>query len=342
MSQKKTCCFQDIIGNGKPGSIAQCLKSATNALNDGKSVFVDRCNLEIKQRSDFVKLGSAHVDVHAVVLDLPAQLCISRSVKRSGHEGNLSGGRAAAVVNTMLQKKELPKLNEGFTRITFCPNETDVQSAIDTYKSLGLDDVLPHGCFGQNNSDKKVQLGIMKFLKKAENPAKTCSSANIIKDSPVSQTTQEKNFSCDKREGSSNVSKESEKGEKNPGVRSLEDNISQSDPPTLAFPSISTSDFRFSHEKAAEIIIEKAEEFVDKLGNARLVLVDLRHGSKILSLVKAKAAKKNISSSKFFTFVGDITKLNSEGGMRCNVIANAANSYANNVFMFVIFIHKRI
>lgn len=313
---------QDTIGNGKSGTKAQCLKSAASALNDGKNVFVDRCNLEIEQRSEFVKLGSSLVDVHAVVLDLPAQLCISRSVKRTGHEGNLSGGKAAAVVNKMLQKKELPNLNEGFKRIAFCHSETDVQSAIDTYKSLGLHDALPDGCFGQKNADKKVQLGIMMFLKKAENPAKTCSNANTIKDFPSSQTTQEKKeSSCTML---SNVNKESEKGE-NPGIRSLENNISGSDPPTLAFPSISTSDFKFSHEKAAEIIVEMVEEFMDKLGNARLVMVDISHGSKILSLVKAKAAKKNICSTKFFTFVGDITKLKSDGGLHCNVIANAAN-----------------
>lgn len=33
-----------------------------------------------------------------MVLDLPAKFCISRSVKRIGYEGNLQGGKAAAVV----------------------------------------------------------------------------------------------------------------------------------------------------------------------------------------------------------------------------------------------------
>ncbi|CAN0927839.1 Transcription factor bHLH140 [Linum grandiflorum] len=82
---------------------------------------------------------------------------------------------------------------------------------------------------------------------------------------------------------------------------------------------------QFDSERASDIIVEKAEEFVKKLGNARLVLVDLSHRSKILSLVKAKAARRNIDSNKFFTFVGDITKLYSQGGLQCNVIANAAN-----------------
>ncbi|KAM1002559.1 hypothetical protein ACFX2C_002975 [Malus domestica] len=61
-----------------------------------------------EQMDEFVKLGgSAQVDVHVVVLDLPAKLCISWSVKGTGHEGNLQGGKAAVVVNGMMQKKEL-------------------------------------------------------------------------------------------------------------------------------------------------------------------------------------------------------------------------------------------
>ncbi|XP_050243988.1 transcription factor bHLH140 isoform X3 [Quercus robur] len=228
---------QDTIGNGKSGTKSQCLKSAASALNDGKSVFIDRCNLDREQRAEFVKLGNPNVDVHAIVLDLPAKLCISRSVKRTGHEGNLQGGKAAAVVNRMLQKKEFPKLSEGFTRITFCQNESDVQAAHNTYSALGPLDTLPNGSFGQKNPDAKIQLGIMRFLKKVEVPANTVSDVNSIQSSVSHKNTEEKEPSY--------------KGQ---------DNISS-----------------FS-------------------GNA------------------SKELKE-----------GDITKLYSEGGLRCNVIANAAN-----------------
>jgi len=54
--------------------------------------------------------------------------------------------------------------------------------------------------------------------------------------------------------------------------------------------------------------------------NARLVLDDLTPKSNILSLVKPKAAEKNIDTQKFFTHVGDST-----GSLRCNVIENASN-----------------
>ncbi|CAN0927834.1 Transcription factor bHLH140 [Linum grandiflorum] len=291
---------QDTINNGKSGTKPQCLKSAATALKDGKSVFIDRCNVDREQRAEFVKLEGAK---HAVVLDLPAKVCISRSVKRTGHEGNLQGGKAAAVVNRMLQKKELPELNEGFSRITFCQNESEVEAAIKTYSALGPEDSLPDGCFGQKTQKAKVQLGIMKFLKKVD------ASANKDSKSLVSE----------------GVSKQMEESQSPPKVSLKDDASSVSNVPTLAFPSLSTSDFQFDSERASDIIVEKAEEFVKKLGNARLVLVDLSHRSKILSLVKAKAARRNIDSNKFFTFVGDITKLYSQGGLQCNVIANAAN-----------------
>ncbi|PSS32699.1 Transcription factor bHLH140 like [Actinidia chinensis var. chinensis] len=316
---------QDTISNGKSGTKTQCLTSAARALKDEKSVFIDRCNLDREQRADFVKLGSPQIDVHAVVFDLPAKLCISRSVKRVGHEGNLQGGKAAAVVNRMLQKKELPKLSEGFSRIAFCQNESDVQAAISAYSALGPLDTLPSGCFGQKSSDAKIQLGIMKFLKKVDAPMNAESKGNSLQNNVTTEITKENYSRC---KGPEDIARTASKEEKEVEDLALSyaDGCSSSDNiPTLAFPSISTADFQFDLEKAADIIVEKVSEFVTKLGNARLVLVDLSSGSKILSLVRAKAKQKNIDSDKFLTFVGDITRLYSKGGLCCNVIANAAN-----------------
>lgn len=315
---------QDTIGNGKAGTKTQCLTSAAAALKDCKSVFIDRCNLDREQRADFMKLGNGQVDVHAVVLDLPAKLCISRSVKRVGHEGKLQGGKAAAVVNRMLQKKELPKLSEGFSRITFCQSESDVQAAISTYSALGPQDTLPSGSFGQKNPDAKVQLGIMKFLKKVDSPVNEVSKIDSLKDSVTNDVTKENDSSSMGQEDIRVIADEEVKRGEVLALGSLE-STSLENIPTLAFPSISTADFQFDLQKAADIIVEKVLEFVTKHGNARLVLVDLSSGSKILSLVRAKAGEKNIDSGKFLTFVGDITRLYSEGGLRCNVIANAAN-----------------
>ncbi|CAA2966777.1 transcription factor bHLH140 isoform X2 [Olea europaea subsp. europaea] len=288
---------QDTISNGKSGTKIQCLASAGTALKDGKGVFIDRCNLEREQRAEFLKLGGPKVEKHAVVLDLPAKLCISQSVKRSGHKDNLQGGKASAVVNRMLQKKELPKLSEGFTRITFCQDENDVQETINMYIALGPSgDAISEANVSQksvhNEASKEKDLGI----ESTQNISFRLGQAfEEVKD-------------CERVEMTSFAG------------RNASDNI-----PTLAFPSISTAVFQFNLEKASDIIVEKVEEFISKIGKGRLVLVDLSHGSKILSLVRTKAAKKNVESSKFFTVVGDITRLHSCEGLNCNVIANAAN-----------------
>lgn len=308
-------------------------------------MFIDRCNLEKEQRSEFVKLGGEQIDVHAVVLDLPAKVCISRSVKRTGHEGNLQGGKAAAVVNRMLQKKELPKLNEGFSRITFCQNEGDVSDVVKTYSSLGPSERLASGIFGQKNPDAKVQLGIMKFLKKVETPKNVSDGNNKRSEGNGSQDSapkQENKDSAPKQDSKDSAPKqdnnekdpccmEIENGDKDEtkhrdlSEKSLPDDAHLNNVPMLAFPSISTSDFQFDHGKASDIIVESVADFLSKVDNVRLVLVDLSHKSHILSLVKVKAAKKNIDPNKFSTFVGNITRLCTEGNLRCSVIANAAN-----------------
>lgn len=291
-------------------------------------MFIDRCNIGKEQRADFLKLGGPQIEKHAVVLDLPAKLCISRSVKRIGHEGNLHGGKAAAVVNQMVPKKELPKLSEGFSRITFCQDEKDVKEAIKVYGSFGPLDSLPLGCFGKKTSDTKIQVGIMKFLKKVDSSGNAGSEPTVCHKVIPEKISMEKDSGLHKTKTSSHGPNDAleklDKGNElditsSSGVNAA-DNI-----PTLAFPSISTADFQFNLEKASDIIVEKVEEFVSRIGKARLVLVDLSHGSKILSLVKTKAAQKNIDPNKFFTFVGDITRLRSQKGLYYNVIANAAN-----------------
>ncbi|CAM0872711.1 unnamed protein product [Alopecurus aequalis] len=327
-SHSKVATAKDTIGKGKAGTKIQCLKAAADALKEGKSVLIDRCNLEREQRADFVKLGcTVQADVHAVFLDLPAKVCISRSVSRTGHEGNVQGGMAAMVVNRMLKKKETPLLTEGFSRIMVCQDDNDIKKAVDTYSALGSSDCLASGVFGQK-SKVPVQAGIMRFLKKVDTSSVEKSSGTMLTSSERKPDQQNTSLKQDNLEAGGTCSMEVEnkpnnmKGNEEQNKESVPSDINSH---TLAFPSISTADFQFDLERASDIIVDAATEFVQKHDNGRLVLVDLSQKSRILSLVKDKAAKKSIDSSRFFTFVGDITQLKSKGGLQCNVIANAAN-----------------
>eukprot|EP00250_Pteridium_aquilinum_P003499 c13818_g1_i1 orf=361-2667(-) len=96
---------------------------------------------------------------------------------------------------------------------------------------------------------------------------------------------------------------------------------------TLAFPSISTSDFQFDHERAAKIIVEVAYDFLIefKKYRLRLSLVDLKEDSDILVRVRQKAAACGLRSEDFMAIAGDITKLRSSCRLQCNFVANATN-----------------
>jgi aprataxin len=234
---------------------------------------------------------------------------------------------AAMVVNRMLKKKETPLLTEGFSRIMVCQDDDDVKKAVDTYSALGPSDSLASGVFGQK-SKAPVQAGIMRFLKKVDTSSAEKSSGAMLSSSgrkPGQQDTSPKQVNPEAVGASSMEVENKSSNMKINEEKSKESVSSDINSHTLAFPSISTADFQFDLERASEIIVDTASEFVQKHDNGRLVLVDLSQKSRILSLVKDRAAKKNIDSSRFFTFVGDITQLKSKGGLQCNVIANAAN-----------------
>ena len=118
---------QDIINNGKRDTKAQCLKQTSMALNEGQRVFIDCCNMKKERRRNFVELARPQVEVHAIELDLPAKICISRIAKRTTHEGGLQRGKAAMIINSMLKNKEAPSVNEGFSHIISCQTENDVK-----------------------------------------------------------------------------------------------------------------------------------------------------------------------------------------------------------------------
>ncbi|KAH9310082.1 hypothetical protein KI387_037993, partial [Taxus chinensis] len=325
---------QDIISNGKHGSKAQCLKQASAALNEGQSVFIDRCNLTKEHRHDFVQLAGPQTEVHAVVLDLPVKLCIGRIAKRTAHEGGLQGGKAAAVINSMLKNKEVPTLTEGFSRIMYCQTETDVENSINLYKELGPADDLPSGIHAQKSKDDKVQSGMLRFFKKENDHHNNISDRNNAE-----RLNDQDMIHKDPNNSDIEVSKQSISSIRPLDTTAIQRSAVQSYGcvssgisgndcvPTLAFPSISTSDFHFDHETAANIIVESVSQFLMryKTLNFRLILVDLTQDSDMLRRVHSKAAEKGLDSNRFHTVVGDITKLYSEGGLKCNAIANAAN-----------------
>ena len=59
----------------------------------------------------------AWMQVHCVVLQLPAKLCVARAAARVDHEGGVKPEQAAAVVGRMLAQLQPPSVSEGFSSI---------------------------------------------------------------------------------------------------------------------------------------------------------------------------------------------------------------------------------
>jgi hypothetical protein len=99
----------------------------------------------------------------------------------------------------------------------------------------------------------------------------------------------------------------------------------------LAFPSISTADFMFDHQQAADVIVEEVSGFLGRADSGlHLMLVDLSDESDMVRRVRGVAKEKGLemgAGSRFEFWGGDITKLRTGGGPESQVIANATNWY---------------
>ncbi|MEW5313612.1 MAG: hypothetical protein WDW38_005166 [Sanguina aurantia] len=96
---------QDTIKGGSPGTRKQCLSAARRALSSGDCCVIDRCNFDPDQRGDFLQLAaSMHVPVHAVLLNLPVEVCVQRAVGRINHPSKVHGPMAVGIVRNVFNQ----------------------------------------------------------------------------------------------------------------------------------------------------------------------------------------------------------------------------------------------
>ncbi len=318
---------QDVISKGHRGTRVQCLKQAASAVSKGSSILIDRCNIDVDQRRDFLELAKERgIQAHALVLNFPSSVCIQRATQRTEHEGGLLGPDVGRVVNHVYRSRQLPTLLEGFSHITYCRTDAEVEKAVTLYSQLHTEDHLPFGIFGSTVYEGK---GTLQFSATA---ARDDEREVGVRTQQVQQTNaQESQASPGIKPGESSIANKSqdlavEKEEKSTlGI--LFDSDSCEGKKTLAFPSISTSDFQFDHEKAADIIVKAAIQFFQDKDHAglRLIFVDLSPNSDMLARVRRNLVKEGLNPQQLLTHAGDITKLRSSGGLACNMITNAAN-----------------
>ncbi|KAH7429064.1 hypothetical protein KP509_09G029000 [Ceratopteris richardii] len=314
---KRIC--QDIISNGKRGTKDQCLKEAEKALCQGFNVMIDRCNLTIKQRQEFLQLATRiSAQVHALILDIPVKICIQRAMQRIGHEGGLEGKHAPAAVQRMAQTLERPAEVEGFTSIFTCCTADDIERAFCMYH---LD---TQGDHRNNDNDKNVSGNVTgeRVCGTSLGSNKYCTHDDIRKAFSTHQLDTQQDYRNNDKRVPGKLNSETEYGDNFSSINSSDAGFR-----TLAFPSISTSDFQFDHEKAADIIVDVASNFLQEFKGLglRLVFVDLKENSDMLTRVRQKSTALGMRSEEFMVIAGDITKLRSSSKLECSFIANATN-----------------
>lgn len=101
---------QDILGNRDA-----CMRAAKACLKLGICVVVDRTNYDAEQRSLWLRLAKeCNVQCHCLVFNVELQECCRRVEQRTGHEGNLQGKAARAVIMRLSSQMQPVTTGEGF------------------------------------------------------------------------------------------------------------------------------------------------------------------------------------------------------------------------------------
>ena len=110
---------QDTISNGKPGPREKVERAARAALEQGRSVVVDRMHLDAAQRAHFVQVARAcGAPAHALVLHVPTAELQRRVRERTDHPAKVMGEGGARMAARSAAQLELPRHAEGFAAVT--------------------------------------------------------------------------------------------------------------------------------------------------------------------------------------------------------------------------------
>lgn len=112
----------------------KCVGIAMQALQGGRSIVVDRCNMSYAQRFQWLKMaaqnGARRVD--CVVFDVDPAVCIERVTQRADHP-TIEGGDAklaSSIIYDQLSTSMTPKLAEGFSNIYYVSTFEQVEKLV--------------------------------------------------------------------------------------------------------------------------------------------------------------------------------------------------------------------
>jgi predicted kinase len=117
---------QDELGNRK-----ECEKQAARALQQGRSVLIDRTNFDKQQRSHWLRIAGNHrAAATAVYLDVDIDTCKARVMSRSGHPTLKPSPLSLEIVDRFLGDLQIPTEDEGFRRVVVLRQDEPLSSRL--------------------------------------------------------------------------------------------------------------------------------------------------------------------------------------------------------------------
>lgn len=126
----------------------QLTSRASLAYRSGKSVVIDRTNIDVDQRRKWVQMGAALgvAEIHAVFFKVPLRLCISRVMQRRGHKTLPPGDASVDVINKFAHLLTAPTTEEGFSEVRAISTREEALALVLEYRQLA----------GQHNEREKA------------------------------------------------------------------------------------------------------------------------------------------------------------------------------------------
>lgn len=114
------------ISQDELGSRYMCLELFRESLRKGKSVIVDRCNINKMQRQLWLNIAKEfNVDeINCVTLSVTPEEAIKRIKERKDHPTikDLTDEKMASIVYNFINTYEAPELSEGYDKVLFIDN----------------------------------------------------------------------------------------------------------------------------------------------------------------------------------------------------------------------------
>ena len=126
---------QDTLGNRK-----KCEHAARLALNSGRRVLIDRTNIDVHQRSHWVKIARQcrvpTAATAAVFLDVDIRTCKERVMSRLGHPTLTPCAKSLKIVDNFFEGLSMPKEIEGFGHVVVLQKEALLKLNINNMGAL--------------------------------------------------------------------------------------------------------------------------------------------------------------------------------------------------------------